>query len=128
MAGPINGGQILTPNPNTVAGGQMAPTFVNGVRQTTFNVSNPVAGLGGDRWGAYGGGIGPVAGPLIKNTLSNGMTPADYIYGPQNPAPVLAGLAAAAVAGITLDVTADDQTIKAETADQESPGAADSQV
>jgi hypothetical protein len=129
VAGAVNGGQILTPNPNTNAGQPMAPAFVNGVRQSTSNISNPVAGIGGDRWGAYGGGITPVQAPggLIKQSLSNGQSPADYVYD-QNQNVVMGGLSRGAVVGHGIDSTADNTTNDTWTADAQSPNVADSQL
>jgi hypothetical protein len=46
MTGQASGGQILTPNPNVVA----------------------VAGRGGDKWGANGGGITPIGGGASGQT------------------------------------------------------------
>jgi hypothetical protein len=87
MAGQPSGGQIATPNPNSVAGAQMAPVFVNGVKQPTFNVSAPLAGMGGDTWGAYGGGATPIGNGVtgvagwderIAATVPDGQTAANY--------------------------------------------------
>jgi hypothetical protein len=130
VAGAVNGGQILTPSPNTNAGQPMAPVFVNGVRQSTFNISNPVAGLGGDKWGAYGGGITPITPPgtPIKQSLSNGQSPADYQVAGQGNLPVLGCLSNGSIPGRTLDTTADNTTTDTITADQQSPGYADSQI
>lgn len=57
MAGKASGGQSLTPNPNV----------------------NAPAGIGGDLWGANGGGITPMGGskPLAA-TLSDGETAQNY--------------------------------------------------
>jgi hypothetical protein len=134
MAGPVNGGQILNPNWNSGSGAPMAPTFVNGFKQSnvqsganatctvpipagttvvpTLNVAAPVAGRGGDQWGAYGGGITPVGGnggvavagngftkpvslggnipgptgwaPPIEQTVGNAETAADFTFGQMN--------------------------------------------
>jgi hypothetical protein len=129
MAGQVNGGQILTPNPNTNAGQPMAPAFVNGVRQSTFNISNPVAGLGGDKWGAYGGGITPPSPAVnpITHSLSNGQTPADYVYD-NNQSTVLGGMGRGAIPGFLGDSTADNTTTDTWTADMQAPQIADGQV
>lgn len=61
MAGQASGGQTLTPNRNVIA----------------------PAGRGGDRWGAFGGGITPVGvGKPLAATLSDGETANNY----QDPA------------------------------------------
>jgi hypothetical protein len=153
--GQASGGQQLTPNLNVTA----------------------TAGLGGDRWGANGGGITPVGvDPGITNVqqaLSRGQREANtnYLlnsYGTTQT--VLADMATGAVSGQTADggqqvpatygplpqasastgavsvntaptpggtpvpqntfgvVSADDNTQSTWTADQESPGIADSQL
>jgi hypothetical protein len=65
LAGQASGGQKLTPNPNVTA----------------------VAGVGGDKWGANGGGITPIGGGVtgakgwderIAATLADGQTAANY--------------------------------------------------
>jgi hypothetical protein len=151
VAGLASGGQQLTPN---------------------LNVTAP-AGVGGDVWGANGGGITPVGVcpgiSNLKQTLSKGQreTNSNYqlnSYG--NAATVLADMATGAVSGQTSDggqqvagtyqplaaqnsttgavstntapnpqetvdfgaITADDATQTGWTADQESPGSADSQL
>lgn len=72
MAGQASGGQTLTPNRNVTA----------------------VAGWGGDKWGAYGGGITPIGGGVtgvtgwderVVATASNGQTADNY---EQSPIPV----------------------------------------
>lgn len=102
-----NGGQVLTPNPD---------------------VSAP-AGVGGDRWGANGGGIIPIAqpkSPLVN--LSNASRDGTKIFD-VNSQTIKAGLSNGAVSGRTADqVYADDSTSQVWTADQESPGVADSQL
>lgn len=69
MAGQASGGQTLTLNPNVTA----------------------VAGLGGDLWGANGGGITPVGGGVtgqtgwderVAATVSDGQTAANYQVNP----------------------------------------------
>jgi hypothetical protein len=71
VAGQPSGGQTLTPNPNV----------------------NAPAGLGGDRWGANGGGITPIGGGVsgvsgwderVAATVSDGQTPANYQLNPAN--------------------------------------------
>lgn len=66
MAGQASGGQVLTPNPNVTA----------------------VAGMGGDVWGANGGGAVPIGGGAtdqtgyvkpIAITPSDGETATNYI-------------------------------------------------
>lgn len=106
MTGQVSGGQKLTPNRNVEA----------------------PAGIYGDQWGANGGGATPVQGPpTIKQTLSNGQTAADYVFDTNNRV-VLGGLARGVVAGITADSTADNSTTDTWTADEQSPGVADSQI
>ena len=69
MAGTVLGGQTLTPNPNVTAS----------------------AGMGGDRWGANGGGITPIGNGVggqtgwnspVAQTLSDGETATTYITTP----------------------------------------------
>jgi hypothetical protein len=106
VAGQASGGQTLTPN---------------------RNVSAP-AGFGGDKWGAFGGGIAPVGTVrTVKQTLSNAQTGADYIFDANNQV-VMGGLSNGAVSGVTTDSTADDSLADTWTADQQSPGVADSQI
>jgi hypothetical protein len=115
MAGQASGGQQLTPNPNV----------------------NAPAGIGGDLWGANGGGITPIGGGIngvtnVKQTLSNGQreTNSNYIPG----STTLAGLSNGAVQCQTADggpagpMTADDNTTSYWPADEESPNSADSQL
>jgi hypothetical protein len=68
MAGQASGGQQLTPNNNVTA----------------------VAGMGGDVWGAFGGGAVPIGGGVsgqtgfgkpISATLSDGETATNYLQG-----------------------------------------------
>jgi hypothetical protein len=91
MAGQPSGGQIATPNPNSVAGAQMAPVFINGVRQSYNNIAAPLAGMGGDVWGAYGGGATPVGNGVtgvqgwderVAATVPDGQTAANYQLNP----------------------------------------------
>lgn len=107
MTGPVTGGQQLTPYQN---------------------VSAP-AGNGGDQWGANGGGITPVFGPLpVLANVSRGVRQSDAVYDVNN-ATVQAGMSNGAVSGKTSDQTyADDSTQQVWTADLESPGVADSQL
>lgn len=69
MAGQASGGQTLTPNRNV----------------------NAPAGMGGDLWGAYGGGITPVGGGVsgidgydkpVAVTLSDGESANNYEVSP----------------------------------------------
>jgi hypothetical protein len=131
----VTGGQSLSPNPNSVAGAQMAQTIVNGFPQTTanvgkptsttgggqpiYNVANPVAGLGGDKWGAYGGGQTPIGGGVfgptgydrpIAVTVADCERAANYIVsGGQNqagaPISVVGAQADAALPATTFDDT-----------------------
>lgn len=115
MAGQASGGQQLTPNKNVTA----------------------PAGVGGDLWGANGGGITPVGGAVpaistVKQTLSNGQREANapYLLNSYGVAtPLLAAVSTGAVQVNTADnVMADDSTATAWPADQESPFSADSQL
>ena len=90
MAGNVTGGQVLTPNNNVFA----------------------PAGMGGDLWGANGGGITPVGGGAtdqtgyvkpIAATASDGDTATNYL--PGTPRPVLALENSAALSGQTQDST-----------------------
>jgi hypothetical protein len=102
-----NGGQTLTPNPDVFA----------------------VVRMGGDTWGANGGGAIPVAqpkSPLVN--LSNASRDGTDIFD-RNNKNIKAGLSNGAVSGRTADqVYADDSTSQVWTADQESPDVADSQL
>lgn len=102
-----NGGQTLTPNPDVYA----------------------VVRMGGDTWGANGGGAVPVAqpkSPLVN--LSNASRDATWVFDVNNRS-IPAGLSSGAVSGRTADqVYADDSTSTVWTADQESPDVADSQL
>jgi hypothetical protein len=102
-----NGGQTLTPNQDVLA----------------------VAGMGGDVWGANGGGAVPIAqpkSPLVN--LSNASRDATKIFDVNNRT-IKGGLSNGSVSGRTADQTyADDSTTQLWTADQESPDVADSQL
>jgi hypothetical protein len=102
-----NGGQTLTPNKDVRA----------------------VAGVGGDVWGANGGGVTPVAqpkSPLIN--LSNASRDGTNVFDVNNQT-IKSGLSNSAVSGQTADqVYADDSTSLVWTADQQSPNVADSQL
>jgi hypothetical protein len=102
-----NGGQTLTPNPDVFA----------------------VVRMGGDTWGANGGGAIPVAqpkSPLVN--LSNASRDGTNIFDVNNKT-IKAGLSNGSVSGRTADqVYADDSTSQVWTADQESPDVADSQL
>ena len=133
----VTGGQSLSPNPNSVAGANMAQQYVNGFPQTTvnagaptstlnklgntpvYNLANPVAGIGGDRWGAYGGGQTPIGGGVfgptgydrpIAVTIPDGERATNYIVsGGQNqagaPVSVLGAESDAVLPGTTFDDT-----------------------
>jgi hypothetical protein len=103
----VTGGQKLTPYPNIFA----------------------PAGMGGDLWGANGGGIAPVTGPLpVLANVSNGVRALDNTFS-ANSQTIKAGLSNGAVSGKTADqVYADDSTSQVWTADQQSPGVTDSQL
>jgi hypothetical protein len=107
MVKPANGGQNLTPYQNV----------------------NAPAGFGGDKWGANGGSIAPVFGPLpALSNVSRAITQSDLIVD-KNQTTVQAGLSRGAISTRTADtVYADDSTSQVWTADQESPGVADSQL
>lgn len=90
MAGQASGGQTLTPNPNVTA----------------------VAGMGGDVWGANGGGAVPIGGGVagvngytypVAVTASDGQTATNYI--PSAAKPVLAQEANTTLPGQTLDTS-----------------------
>jgi hypothetical protein len=114
MAGQGSPGVTLTPNRNV----------------------NAPAGVGGDRWGANGGGITPVGGvgsakpnptnwaPPLKQTLSNGQTDGtqgvgQVSTGKATPIPLMAGMANGAVPGHTFDTMTADASVLA-TADTQS--------
>jgi hypothetical protein len=113
VTGQPSGGQRATPNPNSVAGAQMAQEFVNGFPQTNVqsganatctvaipsgttvapidNTAAPVAGYGGDVWGAYGGGATPIGNGVtgtqgwderVAATVPDGQTAANYQINP----------------------------------------------
>lgn len=116
MAGQASGGQSLTPNRNV----------------------NAPAGIGGDLWGANGGGIAPVGGGVnavtnVKQAISNGQRETNSVFD-GNGQNTLAGLSNGAVSVLTADggpagpMSADDNTQTAWPADQESPLSADSQL
>ena len=115
MAGQASGGQSLTPNRNVVA----------------------PAGIGGDLWGANGGGITPVGGGVnaitnVKQAISNGQRETNSLFD-GNGQTALAGMSNGAVSARTADggpagpMSADDASTTAWPADQESPFSADSQ-
>ncbi len=108
MTGPVTGGQQLTPYQNVTA----------------------VAGMGGDVWGANGGGAVPVFGPLpVLANASRAIRQTNAVYDDKNNVTVQGGLSRGAVSGKTADqVTADDSTSQVWTADMESPGVVDSQL
>ena len=108
MAGTATGGQALTPYQNVVA----------------------VAGVGGDKWGANGGGITPVLGPLpVLANAARGVRQTNVIMDAKNNLTVQAGMSRGDVNTKTSDqVYADDSTTQVWTADLESPGVADSQL
>jgi hypothetical protein len=108
MTGTATGGQKLTPYQNVVA----------------------PAGRGGDRWGANGGDITPVIGPLpALANAARGIRQVDAVYDVKNNLTVQAGMSRGAVNTKTADqVYADDSTSQVWTADLESPGIADSQL
>lgn len=90
MAGGISPGQTLTPNPNVTA----------------------VAGMGGDVWGANGGGAVPIGGGVagasgytypVAMTIADGQTAANYL--PGTPSTVKAQESNAALSGQTLDTS-----------------------
>lgn len=101
-------GQTLTPYQNVVA----------------------VAGVGGDKWGANGGGITPVFGPLpVLANAARAVRDVSAVFDAKNNAVVQAGLSNGSVSTRTADqVYADDNTSQVWTADMESPGVADSQL
>jgi hypothetical protein len=107
MVKQANGGQNLTPYQNVAA----------------------PAGFGGDKWGANGGSIAPAFGPLpALANLGRGITQSDHIID-ANQTTVQAGLSRGAISTRTADtVYADDSTSQVWSADQESPGVADSQL
>jgi len=103
-----NGGQTLTPNPDVLA----------------------VAGMGGDVWGAYGGGATPTAQPRSPlANLSCGVRDASWVFDAKNNRVVTAGLSNASVSGKTADQAyAGDTTMQTWSAGQEYPSVGDSQL
>jgi hypothetical protein len=88
--GPTSGGQLLTPNPNIVA----------------------PAGIGGDVWGALGGGVTPIGGGVcgqqgydrpIAVTVSDGERAANYIVTPAPASTVKGGESDTSLPGSTPD-------------------------
>jgi hypothetical protein len=91
MAGQASGGQQLTPNNNVLA----------------------VAGMGGDVWGAYGGGAVAIGGGVtgqtgfgkpVAATVADGETAANYL--PSAPVPLRSVLSSennASLSGQALD-------------------------
>jgi hypothetical protein len=108
MALPANGGQQLTPYQNVFA----------------------LMRMGGDTWGANGGGADPVAGPLpVLANAARGVRDLTAVYDDKNNAVVKAGLSNGAVDVQTVDQAyADDSTQTVWTADLESPNVATSQL
>lgn len=106
--GPSPVGQNLTPYQNVVA----------------------VAGVGGDKWGANGGGITPVFGPLpVLANAARCVRDTSAVFDAKNNAIVMKGLSNGSVSTRTADqVYADDNTSNVWTADMESPGIVDSQL
>lgn len=108
----------------------MAGTAVGGQQLTPYqNVTAP-AGMGGDLWGANGGGITPVGGPLpALANASRAIRQTNAVYDAKNNVTVQGGMSRGAVSTKTSDqVYADDSTKQIWTADLESPGVADSQL
>jgi hypothetical protein len=93
------------------------------------NVYAP-AGIGGDVWGANGGGQTAIAGPLpALANASRGVRQVSSIYDAKNNLTVQGGMSCATVNTNTPDQTyADDSTQQVWTADLESPGVAASQL
>jgi hypothetical protein len=92
MAGTVLGGQTLTPNPNVTAS----------------------AGMGGDRWGANGGGITPIGNGVsgqtgwnspVAQTLSDGETATTYITAPLPNASAKQQESICALLGLTADTS-----------------------
>lgn len=108
MAGTANGGQQLTPYQNVFA----------------------LVQIGGDTWGANGGGATPVGGPLpVLANAARGVRQVNAVYDVKNNMTVQAGLSKSAVSAQTADqVYADDSTTQVWTADLESPNVASSQL
>lgn len=108
MTLPANGGQTLTPYQNVFALVQM----------------------GGDTWGANGGGGVPVFGPLpALANVSRAVTQSNTVYDAKNNVTIQGGMSRGAVSTKTADqVFADDSTSQVWTADMESPGVVDSQL
>jgi hypothetical protein len=107
MVKPATGGQNLTPYQNVTA----------------------IARMGGDTWGANGGGATPVFGPLpALANVSRAITQSDHIVD-ENQTTVAAGMSNGKIRTRAADtVYADDSSQQIWTADQESPGVADSQL
>jgi hypothetical protein len=103
-----NGGQTLTPNPDVYA----------------------PAGMGGDVWGANGGGATPIAqpkSPLVN--MANASRDGTFLFDAKNARTVKAGLSNSSVSARTADnVYAGDNTTQTWSAGQEYPSVADSQL
>jgi hypothetical protein len=104
---PVPVGQNLTPNPNV----------------------NAPAGMGGDRWGANGGGIAPTVEPQgVLANASRCVRAVDSQFDVNNQT-VMGAMSRGVVSTKTADqVGADDSTSQVWTADQQSPDVADSQL
>ncbi len=120
---------ITTPVTTTSYSGSMVKTASGGQNLTPYqNVTAP-AGFGGDLWGANGGGITPVFGPLpALANVSRAITQSDRIID-VNQTTIQAGMSSGAISTKTADtVYADDSSQQIWTADMESPGVVDSQL
>ena len=109
--------------------GSMVKTATGGQSLTPYkNVTAP-AGYGGGVWGANGGGVVPIFTPLpALANVSSAITQSDHITD-ANQTTVQAGMSRGAISTKTADtVYADDSSQQIWTADQESPGVADSQL
>ena len=83
------------PTANAAAGGQTLTPYRNVIA---------VAGTGGDKWGAFGGGITPVSGPLpVLANVSSGVRQANFVMDAKNGLTVHAGMSTATVSGKTAD-------------------------
>jgi hypothetical protein len=108
-----------------------ASTFANGGQNLTpYQNVFALVQMGGDTWGANGGGAMPVAGPLpVLANAARGVRQVNAVYDAKNNSAVQAGLSNGSVSTQVADQTyADDNTKQVWTADLESPSVAASQL
>lgn len=109
--------------------GSMVKTATGGQNLTPYQNVPAAAQMGGDIWGANGGGATPVFGPLpALANMSRAITQLDHIAD-KNQTTIQAGMSRGAISTKTADtVYADDNGSQIWTSDRESPGVADSQL